>query len=541
MVHGVVWINNMAIRGGLGPYCRVSTVPLTTNLQIALHHCPVCQNKIIFDHRYLGMATSEYEGGTQIAYSRLLSGVYDTMCKKLNLKTIGPILTSKESTLSRIHKKYVKKAMKEKSNKIFCSALQKFDLEGFTIFLDALNKTIADDENHKLILSMICSNLDNLHSSYLEELTNLELIRTLVSLAHTYNPKSTIHHIFEEKLSFVDVHASEAQHNETSEEHTGPETQHKIIAGSESFDIQKTKFKHVGISGSQSSVKDRVEILKSGTDSQHTATTTFKANNSGASTLTQHTAEHSGEKKHLLPTESYKVIRGPFNIYSQSYGITVLADENIIPEGDMDSFDLQLTVNDRSNRITLPDDYTGTYSALVSLECDPKIEMFLSDVMVTIPHCAIGDMDTLCVLSSHDGYELTEDLDIEIADIDQHYISFKTKHFTRYRVSKSKRKPKQKRNFRARKAKSFDKPMQQLDRAAVLRSQSCPVPDRYHCNGRLCAVLCLPNDKSAPHWDFFVWITKALPVYLKVSYIMQQLTIMPFLLSANSGIEAAHH
>ncbi len=68
---------------------------------------------------------------------------------------------------------------------------------------------------------------------------------------------------------------------------------------------------------------------------------------------------------------SYRVIRGPFNIYFQS---TVLADENIIPEGDMNSFDLHLTVNGRSNRITLPDDYTGTYSALVSLECDPKIE-----------------------------------------------------------------------------------------------------------------------------------------------------------------------
>ncbi len=89
-------------------------------------------------------------------------------------------------------------------------------------------------------------------------------------------------------MSFVDVHASEAQ------EHTGLETQHKIIAGSESFDIQKTES---GISGSQSSV---VEIFKLGTDLQHTATTTVKENESGASMYTSFEAELSEKDCFLL-------------------------------------------------------------------------------------------------------------------------------------------------------------------------------------------------------------------------------------------------
>ena len=275
--------------------------------------------------------------------------------------------------------------MKLKKNKVFCSVLQKFDMEGLIIFIDTLDST--NTENHNVILSHICSRLDNLDSAYLNQPTTIKSVKRVISIARKYNPRTKLELLFQERLSLDTGETSEIHEAECSE--LSQEVRHSEAEYTDTHD-----------------------------------TITPKAQYS--------IAEYN--RRYIFPIELYRVNRGPFNIYSQSYGITVL-----------NSFDLHLTVNDRSNRITLPDDYTGTYSALVSLECDPKIEMFLSDVMVTIPHCAIGDMDTLCVLSSHDGYELTEDPNIEIADIDQHYISFKTKHFSVFISSRSKCKKQSKR------------------------------------------------------------------------------------------------
>ncbi len=360
--------------------------------------------------------------------------------------------------------------MKLKKNKVFCSVLQKFDMEGLIIFIDTLDST--NTENHNVILSHICSRLDNLDSAYLNQPTTIKSVKRVISVARKYNPRTKLELLFQERLSLDTGETSETECSELSQ----------------------------GVRHSEAEYTDTHD------------TVTPKAQYS--------IAEYN--RRYIFPIELYRVNRGPFNIYSQSYGITVLADENIIPEGDMNSFDLHLAVNGRSNRITLPDDYTGTYSALVSLECDPKIEMFLSDVMVTIPHCAIGDMDTLCVLSSHDGYELTEDPNIEIADIDKHYISFKTKHFSVFILSRSKCKKQSKRKNKLQvmsNSKSLDLPVQQLSVISLSRLQSCPavVSSDYLPDGKFCAVLCIPKERSTSVLMFMMLVTRGLSSNMKVS------------------------
>lgn len=140
--------------------------------------------------------------------------------------------------------------------------------------------------------------------------------------------------------------------------------------------------------------------------------------------------------------------------YSHTHGVTVIADREALPHR---SLNIVLTVNDYSRRVIIPAGYDASYSALISLKCEPELDSFLDFVSVTIPHCAVGDIDSLCILSapedsSHREIYLKEDSDIEIDTIDEHYFTFRTKHFTKHKVAASlrnRRKQKKRKNPKA--------------------------------------------------------------------------------------------
>ena len=122
----------------------------------------------------------------------------------------------------------------------------------------------------------------------------------------------------------------------------------------------------------------------------------------------------------------------------------------------------------------VPEDYKASFSALISLKCDPEVDKFLDYVTVAVPHCAHGDSECLCeclcVLSasecgdSKEPLYLQEDSDIDIVSIDEHYFTFKTKHFTRFKVAantKNFRKQRQRKMY-PKKARTFFKSLKRI-------------------------------------------------------------------------------
>ena len=132
------------------------------------------------------MAAGE-EAKELLTFPRYLQSSYDTICEKLDLQIIGPLLTAKDCKLSKPLKKKVHKAVLSKNNKVFCAILQKFDLESFEIFIEVL-ESIRDD-NHKIILSHLCSNLD--HLSLESEHSNPDTIAKLKGRGKIFKPPLT--------------------------------------------------------------------------------------------------------------------------------------------------------------------------------------------------------------------------------------------------------------------------------------------------------------------------------------------------------------
>ena len=379
-----------------------------------------------------------------LTFPRYLQRSYNTICEKLDLETIGPLLTAKDCKLSNSLKKKVHKAVVSKNNKVFYSILQNFDLESFEIFIEVLES--IHDDNHEIILSHLCSNLD--HLSLESEHSNPDTIAKLKGRAKKFKPPK----------SEREVKMEESLHSKYSPAHSFYLRPHPVETATFSKDIKENIF------------------------------------------------------------------------YSPIHGITVVVHQTAFPK-DPDSFQLFLTVNDYSQRIGMPSEYTGLYSVLVSLRCEPEIEKFTHPVMVTLPHCYTGDKDSLCVLSAPERsvsesccveseVELVEDPDIEIESVDEHYITFMTMHFTRYRVAKTKQ-PKQRRKKRIqsllsspRKAASLDLPgATQTSEMPLPRSFSCPYPNDPS-DTKFYAIMYAPHDKSTPVWKILFIVTYSLPSYI---------------------------
>ena len=118
-------------------------------------------------------------------------------------------------------------------------------------------------------------------------------------------------------------------------------------------------------------------------------------------------------------------------LYSHIHGVIVMAKGDALP---VNSVKIVLTVNDYSRPIHVPEGYNAFYSALISLRCDPNIDSFLDYVSVSIPHCAVGDVESLCLLSGSDADSeeriyLREESDIVIESVDGYYFTYRTIRF----------------------------------------------------------------------------------------------------------------
>ena len=171
----------------------------------------------------------------------------------------------------------------------------------------------------------------------------------------------------------------------------------------------------------------------------------------------------------------------------------------------------------------MPLGYSGVYSALVDLQCEPGFDRFQDHVTVTIPHCATGDEveESLCVLSAANGEtELVEDADIEIESIDEDYVTFKTLHFCKYRVSKAKKR-KQKRVQPYSRSVSLDpNPASQVSKPhGPLRSSSSPAALEGIIDTKFCVKLCMPRNTSSSSWKFAFIVTTDTITFARVSEV----------------------
>ena len=231
------------------------------------------------------------------------------------------------------------------------------------------------------------------------------------------------------------------------------------------------------------------------------------------------------------PVETAMFSSGVHNeFYSPVHDVAVIMEPGAFPQH-LSRLTLSLTVNDYSHRISLPQDYRGMYSALLSLKCDPPVEKFPKPVAVTVPHCALGALDNLCVLVGEEGDNtLHEDSDVEIESVDQLHLTFRALHFTNHMVAESicpKRRLKAKKKWKQFTGavvgtQSFDETLVRSGSASgtismpIPRSHSCPSSSRTPVH-RFVAVMFTPRDTSCAHWKFVLMVTYHLRSFDRVS------------------------
>ena len=354
------------------------------------------------------------------SFSRVLAGVHETLCKKLDLKRVGEQLTTGTRLKKRI-RGCIKRAVKEEDKELFFAILsQKFDLKSLVFFLEVLDSTAAENYGHKEILTILCRNLEELS----REDEPIEVVEQLESITSRY----------------VGISCAEM----------------------EELSVGEVVLYH----------KYRVE-----------------------------TFSFSKSKSHVQ--------------HSPTHDVTVCVEPTAFPV-DVEEFDISLTVNDYAQPITMPPQYTAVYSALINLKCEPHFEKFRDYVTVTLPHCAVGGIDNLCVLSAPDGDgNLVEDLAIEIVSIDEAYVTFGTLHFSNNLVSASKKIRKQKylklkrRLAFLRTASLNCEPVRRMSIEGRPRSLSSPAVVESETDTQFCVLMCRPCDTSrTSHWQFaFIMMT----------------------------------
>ena len=437
-----------------------------------------------------------------------------TLCHKIDLDRVGSSL-AEEGKISKHLAKYVKKAMKKKDKSLFFSVLTKFDLKNFVVFLEVLD-TINDRPHHD-ILKLLCHDLQQ-HFSW-QSATDQEVVTRLQSIVLKY---SAVEGAIESE------HGSQLVGRYS--EQTGEGATLSIEGITSSLSISEPVIQSStptatlqGLTTKQSHLEGltMVQDKFSTTEQPEGLDTVLSAPPESKSTFpTLPQGEGSVDGTILYykhPVERFSFSRTNCNVFHSPINeISVSVESNAFPKG-VDEFDLSLTVNDYSQPITMPSQYTGAYSALIGLKCEPHFEKFEHYVTVTLPHCAVGDLDSLCVLSAADGdSHLVEDPDILIQSIDEKYIEFTTTHFTVFRAAKGEHG-----HYRTR-TSSLEAGKQSPGQIAVRRYYSCPTPGVGGTTAiKFCAAMFRPRDTSnLSHWQFVVIFVYDLPSFSAVSAYM---------------------
>ena len=398
-----------------------------------------------------------FEEKKEVSFGRCLVSIYNSLCANMDLEEVSSELQGRDDVSIRA-KKLSRKAAKLKDLECFYGVLCKFDFQSFVGFVEVIEQTSKNNEKHSQLFSVICSSFKNL----------AEFSSTEDQLIHSKLKSMIERH--ECELSRITI---KYRRDESSKDTDG--------------------------------VKSVASAMASLRIDEESAEGTFTTRSHSDLLTIRHEIESE-------PLE-YSGDEGMF--YSHVHGVRVTADRCAFPS---DSLNIVLSVNDYSRRIVVPEDYKASFSALISLKCDPEVDEFLDYVTVAVPHCAHGDTECLyeclCVLSasecgdSKEPLYLQEDSDIEIVSIDEHYFTFKTEHFTRFKVAANTKKSRKQRQSKKTPKKASTSIFKSQKSHSLERSSSFPESDDIEATKSSLAV-----DKIIPVVDERFVAIRVFPEY----------------------------
>ncbi len=399
--------------------------------------------------------------------------IHDIFCSKVNVKEVSTKLQAKEG-VSKSAKRSSRMAAKKNDPSIFFGVLRQFDFKSFVAFVEVVRDLSVEDDKHYQLFSMICSNFKHLREP--SDPDSME----------SYSKLMTIIKLHEQKSSQVTI--SYTKDGDVGDPHT-----------SEWTDVKSA------------SITSNVRDLKLDGDPV-------------LSLLDLRTIQHDSEDELL----DFSQDEGDF--YSHTHGVRVTVNRQALPN---DSMHIFLTVNDYSKKIKIPEGYNASYSALISLRCRPEVDSFLEFISITIPHCACGDIEEeLCVLSASEPGStdevvyLQEDSDIEIESIDDRYFTFRTKHFTKYKVGSNSKSSRKQKSSKKNPMKSGHSALTAKKSRSFERSSSCPdsemeenIKSDTQVDNKFVAIRGIPYDIaiSTTSSKFFFFVTlDASDTYIEV-------------------------
>ena len=350
-----------------------------------------------------------------------------------------------DKILGKATKKYLEKSMK-KGVRFFLAVLKKLELPEFVLFLESLEQ-IAD-KKHVTALTTIATHIEflippptsesELDSESPKDSLLTEAIGKLKRIREDYFKISRD----------PDVPIQDSQNSESFE-----------CEGLQTF--TSDSFTRLPDDSVQATTKQIAEIQSMTFDdspnpsSQHTGygdlqtlTHAIHPDDSVQRIITQITKIHIPDDDLLLPppdpssqcsgsgtTDEPEIVHVPKSgaqLYSPVHGVTVTVPPSAVPSQE---FELQMSAS-LDSTITIGSEYV-LCSAIVMLTTDPKIDEFSDYIVVSMPHCAVSMQDYpefYCVISHTDDQQsFKEDTNIEVDFTSQWgYLSFKTKHFSRF-------------------------------------------------------------------------------------------------------------
>ena len=447
------------------------------------------------------MATGESK--ETVSFSVFLDYALDSMLDNLHLEKVDFEMTN------RLPKKLasrVKRMVEKKDVRKFCSLLKMFDPQSFVVFLEALES--IQDNKHNQIIDVLGHKLESV--TLVESYKDIE-----TKLLSIYPTKQHCCQALQAKQStgeeMVETEVSSPCKSEVYSESLATLSleRQKELTGLESETFSQTD----GNVLYYDHPVERAEFHKPEHQCPpHKVTESMPGASSDDDDPSSLMSKQSTSTQNVLD--------------SNIHDVTVEVDPKAFPEH-LDTFSMSLTINDYSKPVTIPDHCSGVYSALVSLTCDPDFEKFPERVTVTIPHCAYGDTDSLCVLTAPESESgLKEDPDIIIESCDNYYLTFKTIHFCRFRLSRSKHPIQRKLKCvkirklplsAMRKAISLNKPEVQSEAQHLPRTYSCPTKSDVITTSKFVAVMYRPKYTSAAYWQVVFFVTYHLSSFIEVN------------------------
>ena len=443
----------------------------------------------------------------------------DTLKTHIDVTKVADTMLNFEKAdeiLGKTTRKRLEKSKKKADIKFILAVLKCLELPGFALLLESLEQ--IRDEKHRTALTLIATYIPNLSlppPSPQDPLISEAVEK--VKRVHSVCFKRTKHHdVPEQVLSTME---SLTIGNAESPGHDpGQSIQTTILPSAEQTEIQSTTVSTQSLSQSLAD-DDSISVLIGKDDVPEQVLSIMESSTIGNAESPGHdpgqsiqtTILPSAEQTEIQSTtvstqslsqsladdDSISVLIGKDGgmLYSSIHGITVRVPATAVPH----KFELSMTAS-LSSTIPIGPDYIPC-SAIVSLTTNPKIEIFLDNITVSVPHCGVSMQDyyeSYCLLSHSDGQpSFEEDANIEV-DFTSEWrcISFKTRHFTRFVTAGKQKDPTRKQPVRLAKlkSKSLEHHCKTPEVKAVIRgefhrsasdplSQSTYLPDVRYCLG----------------------------------------------------------